>query len=123
MPQKHSEGSPAALPAELAPLVQGYAWSQDTAGKSGATVHRLSAPGRPSLYLKHGDFLLGNILLDEHGVTGCIDVGRAGIADPYQDIAILWDNLAELGGDLQARFRDAYGIAALDERRLRFHLP
>lgn len=70
----------------------------------------------------HGDFSLGNLLFDEDGaVTGCIDVGRLGVADPYQDIAIFWQNLGDYGGDAQARFLRALGIATPDEQRLRFH--
>jgi aminoglycoside 3'-phosphotransferase I len=70
----------------------------------------------------HGDFSLGNILLEDGRVTGCIDVGRAGTADPYQDLSILWQNLAEFGGDLQSLLFRVYGIAAPDERKVRFHL-
>lgn len=70
----------------------------------------------------HGDFSLDNILIEGGTVAGIIDVGRAGIADRYQDIAIMWNSLAEFGPDLQARFLRRYGIAIPDEARLRFHL-
>lgn len=70
----------------------------------------------------HGDFSLDNILLVDGVVVGCIDVGRAGLADPYQDLAILWNCLGEFGGALQARLFTSYGIDLPDERRLRFHL-
>lgn len=70
----------------------------------------------------HGDFTLDNVLLADGRVTGCIDVGRAGAADPYQDLAALWNNLEEFGGDLQRAFFRAYGIAEPDARKLRFHL-
>jgi len=43
--------------------------------------------------LSHGDFCLPNIFADERGITGFIDVGRAGIADPYQDIALAYRSL------------------------------
>lgn len=71
----------------------------------------------------HGDFSVGNVLLDDQGrVTGCIDVGRLGAADPYQDLAILWDNLAEFGEAARRALWRAYGIAKPDEGRLEFHL-
>ncbi|PAX07402.1 APH(3') family aminoglycoside O-phosphotransferase [Sphingomonas lenta] len=70
----------------------------------------------------HGDFSVGNVLIEDGRVTGCIDVGRVGVADPYQDLAILWDNLGEFGEDLQRELFRAYGIAEPDQRRLRFHL-
>ncbi|VVT07504.1 Aminoglycoside 3'-phosphotransferase [Sphingomonas sp. EC-HK361] len=68
----------------------------------------------------HGDYSLGNLLFADGAVVGCIDVGRAGLADPYQDIAIFWQNLAEFGEGAQNAFVAALGIE-LDERRLRFH--
>jgi aminoglycoside 3'-phosphotransferase-1 len=71
----------------------------------------------------HGDFSLGNVLVDEAGrVTGCIDVGRAGAADPYQDLAILWNGLEEFGRDAQRALWRAYGVAEPDAQRLQFHL-
>ena len=70
----------------------------------------------------HGDFSLDNVLLRNGVVVGCIDVGKAGLADPYQDIAIMWNNLGEFGTPLQDRFLKAYGITELDRDRLNFHL-
>ena len=70
----------------------------------------------------HGDFSLDNVLLADGRVTGTIDVGRAGAADPYQDLAVLWHSLGEFGGDLQRELFRAYGIAEPDQRKLRFHL-
>lgn len=37
----------------------------------------------------HGDFSTANIFIADGEAVGCIDVGRAGVADPYQDLAIL----------------------------------
>ena len=70
----------------------------------------------------HGDFSLDNILLKNGRVAGCIDVGRAGLADPYQDLTILWNNLEEFGKDLQGELFSAYGIADPGARKMRFHL-
>jgi len=69
----------------------------------------------------HGDFSLDNIFIDDGQVSGCLDVGRLGVADPYQDVAILWNNLAEYGEALQAIWLEAYGAAPPDMERLRFH--
>lgn len=70
----------------------------------------------------HGDFSLGNVLVDAQGqVTGCIDVGRLGVADAYQDLAILWQNLREFGPDVAQRFLTAYGVDTPDQQRLDFH--
>lgn len=70
----------------------------------------------------HGDFSPDNLLMNEGDILGCIDVGRLGIADRYQDLAILWSRLGEFGSSLQERFFQQYGIADMDCRKLQFHL-
>lgn len=70
----------------------------------------------------HGDFSLDNLLIADGAVVGCIDVGRVGIADRYQDLAILWNCLGEFDVSLQARLFERYGIAEPDRARLEFHL-
>lgn len=82
---------------------------------------------KPALHqgvvLTHGDYSLDNVLLDERGqVTGLIDLGRVGLADPYQDLAILWNCLEEFGADLQQQMWAAYGIQTPDAERLQFYL-
>lgn len=79
-------------------------------------------PLAPDPVVTHGDFSLDNLLIHQGEVVGCIDVGRAGIADRYQDLAILWNCLGEFGQPLQARLFQRYGIKEPDQRRLRFHL-
>lgn len=79
-------------------------------------------PLEPDPVVTHGDFSLDNILIAEDGVATCIDVGRAGIADRYQDIAIAWHCLGEFGAPLQQRLLTSYGIAQADHGKIRFHL-
>lgn len=78
-------------------------------------------PARFERVVTHGDFSLGNIFVDDDlRVTGIIDLGRLGVADPYQDLAILWNCLEDYGHG--AALFAAYGVAEPDESRLRFHL-
>lgn len=79
-------------------------------------------PISPDLVVTHGDLSLDNILLRDGEVVGCIDVGRTGIADRYQDLAIVWSNLREFDPCLSRRFLERYGIDHPDERKLQFHL-
>lgn len=44
--------------------------------------------------LCHGDFCLPNIFLSDNGVAGMIDLGRCGVSDPWQDIALCYRSLA-----------------------------
>lgn len=71
----------------------------------------------------HGDLTLDNLLVHQGAVSGCIDVGRLGVADRYQDLALLWRSLGD-APRLQRRLFDALGIAQVDfdPRRLQFHL-
>lgn len=80
-------------------------------------------PRRVDAVVTHGDYSLDNLLLDDElRVTGLIDVGRLGVADRYQDLAILWNCLGEFGAAAQRALFDAYGIARPDRRRLDFYL-
>ncbi|MGK5045243.1 APH(3')-I family aminoglycoside O-phosphotransferase [Janthinobacterium sp. GB4P2] len=98
------------------------------AGREGWTAEQVWAalqdclPLVPDLAVTHGDFSLENILMQEGAVVGCIDVGRAGVADCYQDLAIVWRALGELDAALQQRFAQQYGILDIDQGKLQFHL-
>ncbi len=43
--------------------------------------------------LSHGDFCLPNLLLHGDTLAGYIDLGRAGLADRWQDIALCYRSL------------------------------
>lgn len=79
-------------------------------------------PIEPDPVVCHGDHSLDNILLAGGRVTGLIDLGRAGVADRYHDLAIIWNCLGEFGEPLQSHLFEAYGIDRPDLRKLRFHL-
>lgn len=85
-----------------------------------AEVERLaSAVPTGDMVVSHGDFTLGNLMLDGDGrFTGFIDAGRLGRADPYQDIALCWRDLGGFGEAAQDAFIDALAIGAPDAARL-----
>lgn len=66
-------------------------------------------PATEDLVVTHGDFTPANILINPQTleVSGWIDWGRAGIADRYQDIALM---VRELESELHAPFLEGYGI-------------
>ena len=43
--------------------------------------------------LSHGDFCLPNLFLEGDRITGFLDLGRCGVADPWRDIALGWRSL------------------------------
>lgn len=93
-------------------------WSAEQVWSAMQTV----LPLVPDPVVTHGDYSLDNLLFHDGEVVGCIDAGRVGIADRYQDVAILWNCLGEFGGRLQNRFLKQYGIASPDQEKLQFHL-
>lgn len=81
--------------------------------------------------LSHGDFCLPNVFLSDSGVTGLIDLGKAGIADPWQDIALccrslennfggVFDGVRHTGFERQMLF-DALGIQP-DHEKIRYYI-
>ena len=81
--------------------------------------------------LSHGDFCLPNIFLSDEGVTGCIDLGRCGAADLWQDIALCSRSLENnykgvYNGILYPNYQpqllfDALGIRR-DPERIRYYI-
>lgn len=50
------------------------------------------------LTLTHGDYSLQNIFAEDNGISGFIDLGKAGVADKWQDIAICYRSLKHVFG-------------------------
>lgn len=81
------------------------------------------------LVVCHGDLCLPNVLVDPGTlqVTGLIDLGRLGLADPYADIALLLASAQETWPDedsarqAEREFAVRYGID-LDAERRDFYL-
>lgn len=106
-------------------LVDVEDFDEERAGLTAEQVwERMTAllPLATDTVVTHGDYSLDNLILRDGEVVGCIDVGRAGLADRYQDLAIAWNGLGEFGRPLQARFLRSYGLDAPDQRKLDFHL-
>jgi aminoglycoside 3'-phosphotransferase II len=70
------------------------------------------------LVVTHGDFTLANILIEP---TGIVDLGRLGVADRYQDIALVLRDIAgDYGPAWVDAFAEAYGLTALVDSKRRF---
>jgi aminoglycoside 3'-phosphotransferase II len=81
--------------------------------------------GRPAdeaCALTHGDPCLPNVMFDEARFAGFIDCGRAGVADPYQDLALAARSIgSNLGREWVPVFFSEYGLRVPDERKLAFY--
>lgn len=80
-------------------------------------------PAQESRAFTHGDYCLPNIILNQGKVSGFIDLGRAGVSDPYVDIALAVRSLRHNYGSEQLveLFLLAYGLDAVDKTKMEFY--
>jgi aminoglycoside 3'-phosphotransferase-2 len=84
---------------------------------------QLLQPSVEDIVVTHGDATLLNMMLDAEGFSGFVDCGRLGRSDRYQDLALACDSISfHLGADWVAPFLQAYGLASVDQQRMRFYL-
>lgn len=67
------------------------------------------------LVMTHGDYCLPNIFADDKGISSFIDLGKAGPADRWQDIAIC---LRSLRSNFYGRYNGGTMIPGYDENAL-----
>ena len=87
-------------------------------------------PFQEDLVFCHGDYCLPNIVLLESGaplgtLSGFVDVGRAGIADRYQDLALVTRSLEGHHNPcfhgLSVLFLERYGLEHLEQDKLEYY--
>ena len=77
--------------------------------------------------LSHGDFCLPNVFVESQQLSGLIDLGRTGVADRWQDIALCWRSLKHnYSGKVYENFDpdclfDALGIVP-DREKLNYYI-
>ena len=84
-------------------------------------------PAADGAAFTHGDYCLPNVILrgagSSLGVAGFVDCGRAGVGDPYRDLALAVRSVHHNLGDAWVPLLLArYGVREVDEARLRFYL-
>ena len=81
--------------------------------------------GRPASedrVFTHGDLCLPNVIIHDKRLSGFIDLGSAGIGDPYRDLALVGRSLnRNLGPGWADIFFAHYGLAAPDPDKLRYY--
>ena len=79
-------------------------------------------PDREDLVVTQGDASLPKFIASEDGFSGYIDCSRLGVADRYQDIALVCRSIAHnFGKALVQPFLDRYGLTAPDPARLDYY--
>lgn len=107
-------------------LVDDSDFDKERLGRSGEElVQELEhkTPLKQDLVFTHGDYCLPNIIFFEGDIRGVVDLGRAGISDRYQDIALFLrsfeSNLEKPDSDLFVR---EYGlIKTIDYEKIEFY--
>jgi kanamycin kinase/aminoglycoside 3'-phosphotransferase-2 len=93
-------------------------------GKTAAELFRkvLDAPSfDEDLVFTHGDYCVPNVILDNRRLNGFVDWGNAGIADRFQDLALLSRSIiANFGKAYEKTVFEAYGIAP-DWEKIHFY--
>jgi aminoglycoside phosphotransferase len=82
-------------------------------------------PAMEDLVFTHGDCCLPNAVVDADFNVAWIDLGRAGVADRYQDLALVVRSMespvnAQFNG-WSARFLERYGIGEPEQQKLEFY--
>lgn len=94
-------------------------------GRKADHLYREMMATRPSyeeLVYTHGDYCLPNIIINNGVVSGFVDLGRGGVADRYQDLALAARSLA-FNFDkkwIPLLFRE-YGVDNIDYERIEFY--
>jgi aminoglycoside phosphotransferase len=88
-------------------------------------IHSIDASGcpfgeaKPGHVLIHGDYCLPNVLVEEGRLSGLVDLGRAGLGDPRDDLAAaFWSLHYNFGHGLAAEFLAAYGADPMTDREI-----
>lgn len=79
-------------------------------------------PVEEDLVFTHGDYCLPNIIINGNSIGGFIDMGRAGIADRYQDIALAVRSITyNFGETFVPIFLEEYGLSEPDYSKIYYY--
>jgi kanamycin kinase len=72
---------------------------------------RTLRPATEDLVVCHGDYCVPNVLFENGGVSGYVDLGHLGVADRWSDLAVAtWSVTWNLGPGWEDHFLAAYGV-------------
>lgn len=101
-------------------LVDTSDFDDERLGRSTADLTRELLETRPAgedLVFTHGDYCVPNIILYNGKLSGFVDLGNAGVADRYQDLALLARSVGyNFGREWQKYVFEFYGIEPNHEK-------
>ena len=105
-------------------LVEEEDFDEERLGRTAADVFRELLATRPlneDLVFTHGDYCMPNVILEDFKLSGFIDWAEAGVADRYQDLALLSRSVKyNFGPESEAQVFEIYGIRP-DHEKIRFY--
>lgn len=108
-------------------LVDKDDFNEENQGKSSEDIYNNLVDKRTfseELVFTHGDYCFPNIMLKHNEVSGFIDMGRAGVADKYQDIALFYRSMKyNLGSEeLFPLFLREYGLEEVQREKIDYYI-
>lgn len=83
-----------------------------------ARLRALAPTDERDLVVCHGDYCFPNVLLEDDRVVGYVDLGEAGLAERWRDLAVAtWSATWNVGPGYEQLFLDAYGVEWDTDRR------
>ena len=105
-------------------LVEEHDFDEKRLGRSAADLFQElidTAPTAEDLVFTHGDYCLPNVVLENGSLGGFVDWGSAGVADRFQDLALLTRSIFHnVGEDRTKDVFEIYGIEP-DAQKLHFY--
>lgn len=105
-------------------LVDESDFDEERKGRTAADVFDELVETKPAAedsVFTHGDYCLPNVIVKNGKLSGFVDLGSAGVADKYRDIALLTRSVAHnFGGERAKNVCEIYGVEP-DLQKLRFY--
>ena len=106
-------------------LVDEDDFDEERLGQKAAALFEEVLATRPSsedVVFTHGDYCLPNVMVIDGRFSGFIDLGNAGIADRYQDLALCTRSLAyNFGAGWEELFWHCYGLEQPNKAKATFY--
>jgi len=105
-------------------LVEQENFDEERQGRTPEDIFRellATKPMNEDLVFTHGDYCFPNVILKDGNLNGFVDWGNAGVADRYQDLALLTRSVRyNFGEDWEENVFEIYGIEP-DWKKIHFY--
>ena len=104
-------------------LVEQEDFDDERQGRDGADIFRevlATKPPDEDLVFTHGDYCVPNVIIENGKLSGFVDLAEAGVADRYQDLALLTRSVCRnFGKEFEESVFELYGVEP-DWRKINF---